>query len=238
MNYFAHGLPLIDSPYALAGVSLPDWLSVVDRKVRVRRRNAVPLVGDSDPRVHELARGIVRHHDDDHWFHATAAFAELQWKFTVLVRDTLGDERGLRPSFLGHILVELLLDASLIADDRQMLAAYYEALGSISSSQVQQQAERIAGRPAPRLAEFVDIFLRVQFLYDYLDDGKLLFRLNQVMSRVRLPPLPPRFVDILPSARAEVDRRREELLTRPAELLEPTRTPVSEPPSPLDTRPS
>ena len=44
MNYFAHGHRFVDDPYFLAGTAVPDWLSVVDRKVRVRaaQRDASP----------------------------------------------------------------------------------------------------------------------------------------------------------------------------------------------------
>lgn len=214
MNYFAHGLPLLDDPYMLAGVSVPDWLSVVDRKVRARKKFAAPLTDHDDPKVAALAKGIVRHHDDDDWFHATAAFNELQWDFTVRVRDCLGEDRGLRPSFLGHILVELLLDASLIAEQPDRLDAYYDSLAKTDSTVIQQQIESMTGRRVPRLAEFVELFLRVRFLYDYLDDGKLLGRLNQVMSRVRLAEIPSAFAALLPGMREAVDQRRDELLHR------------------------
>jgi hypothetical protein len=49
-------------------------------------------------------------------------------------------------------------------------------------------------------------------LWDYADDGKLMMRLNQVMSRVGLPPLPSEFRQVLPDARAQVARRADELL--------------------------
>ena len=64
-----------------------------------------------------VAGGILQHLRDDARFHATRAFAETSLELTVRVRDALGGETGLRPAFLGHLLVELLLDAALIADD-------------------------------------------------------------------------------------------------------------------------
>jgi len=212
MNYFAHGLPLIDDPYMLAGVSVPDWLNVVDRKVRARRKFAEPLADHPHSETRRLARGIVRHHDDDDWFHATAAFHQLQWDFTVLARDALREERGLRPSFLGHILIELLLDAALIEDDSQRLDDYYRALQAVSPEFVQLQIEHMTGRSVPRLAEFVGLFLQSRFLYDYRDDAKLLRRLNQVMHRVRLPSLPESFLGVLPEMRSAVYAKRFELL--------------------------
>ena len=36
MNYLAHGFRFTDEPYFLAGTAAPDWLSVIDRKMRLR----------------------------------------------------------------------------------------------------------------------------------------------------------------------------------------------------------
>ena len=85
------------------------------------------------PRVAALARGIAQHHADDAWFHSSAAFAELSWRFTAQLRDVLAPDEGMRPSFLGHILVEILLDAELIARRSDVLARYYDALDRIAA---------------------------------------------------------------------------------------------------------
>src|SRR6185436_8030726 len=127
----------VHDPYLLAGTAVPDWLSVVDRKVRARSKNATRFVEDPDPRVAAVACGVVQHHFDDDWFHQTRAFAELSLKFTVSVRDLLPPDDGLRPSFLGHILVELLLDAHLAAQTPGLLDAYYQALESIDAGVVE-----------------------------------------------------------------------------------------------------
>src|SRR5579863_4782510 len=104
MNYFAHGFAHVDDPWFLAGTAVPDWLNVSDRGVRVREKQAAPLVTDVDPRVAALARGIVQHHADDAWFHVTPVFAELSWSFASRLREVLAPDEGMRPSFLGHIL--------------------------------------------------------------------------------------------------------------------------------------
>ncbi len=216
MNYFAHGYAFVDDPWFMAGTAVPDWLNVSDRGVRVRARQTEPWLDDAEPRVAALARGIARHHADDGWFHGTAVFAELSWRFTARLRDVLGPDEGMRPSFLGHILVEILLDATLIARDPERLERYYTALETIDPAVVQQAVNRMAARPAVRLAGMIPLFARERFLWDYADDAKLCFRLNQVMRRVRLPALPERLIEFLPEARREVTARGEELLTRPA----------------------
>ena len=55
-------------------------------------------------------------------------------------------------------------------------------------------------------------FRRERVLWDYLEDGKLLVRLNQVMRRLGLGELPGRFGQLLAEARRLVESRKTELL--------------------------
>ncbi len=213
MNYFAHGRSFINDPYYLAGTAVPDWLVVVDRRVRVRPKHAEPFVADEDPRLSALARGILQHHADDAWFHVSRAFYELSTELTARIRARLPANGGFRASFLGHILVELLLDDVLIASDRAILDEYYAAMGRIDRLFVEQSINRMAPRSTDRLAWFIERFSSERFLSDYADDERLLFRLNQVMQRARLPQLPPSFVDLLSEARVLVRDDHEQLFT-------------------------
>lgn len=212
MNYFAHARGFLDRPYFAAGVSVPDWLTVADRPVRMRVRHAEPLMVDPDPIVAEVAAGVVQHLRDDARFHDTRAFAETSMTLTARVRDVLGGESGMRPFFLGHLLVELLLDAALIAENPDRLTEYYRVLDAVDPALVQAAVNRIAPRPTRRLAPFITLFLRERVLWNYLEDEKLGSRLNQIMNRVRLERLPDQFIQILPAARQLVMERKEALL--------------------------
>ena len=74
MNYLAHAYQYLNKPLFMSGTGVPDMLSVVDRKVRVRSRNLKPLIESSELEVAEIAAGIQQHLDDDRWFHATKIF--------------------------------------------------------------------------------------------------------------------------------------------------------------------
>jgi hypothetical protein len=211
MNYLAHGWRFTHDPYFLAGTAVPDWLCVADRGVRVRSKRAAEWIENSDSEIAAVARGICQHHADDHWFHETRAFAELSLDFSRRIRGALAADEGYRPWFLGHILVELLLDAALFEQQPERLAAYYAALAEVEGAVVEIAVNQIALRPAQRLGDFIRLFCSERFLYDYVDDGKLLMRLNQVMRRVRLPVLPLSFVELLPAMRDAVRRRQVEL---------------------------
>jgi hypothetical protein len=218
MNYFAHGRRFVEEPYFLAGTAVPDWLNVVGRQVKARSKLAQPFVIDADSRMSALAGGIVQHHADDRWFHETRAFAELSWHFTALIRDRLPADDGLRPSFLGHILVEILLDAALIARAPAELDAYYAALAGVDARWLEEAVARMATGYPNSLGDFITLFTRERFLWDYLDNGKLCYRLNQVMRRVGLAPLPPTFSELVPEMRRLVAERSGDLLAPPAPI--------------------
>jgi hypothetical protein len=220
MNYFTHAVRFLGDPdpYFIAGTGVPDWLTVADRQVRIRRRHLAAKLFDVDRQTAALARGIQQHFDDDASFHESRAFAELSLALSAEARDALAEPHGLRPAFLGHVLVEMLLDASLIAENPARLAEYYRLLESIDPGRVQEEVNRMAPQPTDRLAWLIREFCRDRILWDYLDDEKLLRRLSQVMRRVGLSELPDDFVALLPAARHLVDRRKAELLGPPDTL--------------------
>src|SRR5262249_47187241 len=132
----------------------------------------------------------------------------------IEIRDSLPGDEGFRPSFLGHILVELLLDATLAEESPRRLDDYYKALCSLNPRTVEQAISGLATKPAGRIAELIPRFIDERFLYDYLDDAKLLVRLNHIMRRVGLPQLPANLAQLFPAMRRKVRERAPELLIR------------------------
>lgn len=213
MNYFAHGRAFLDDPYFVAGTALPDWLSVVDRRVRVRGKHAEPYHDHVDARLASFARGLSQHHADDAWFHETQAFHELCGRFSRRLQAFDPADDSHRPGFLAHVLVELLLDATLAVEAPERLDAYYAAVAQVDAPWVEEAVEHIGPRRPEKLAWFIGRFVETRFLFDYLDDERLVFRLNQVLGRVGLPTLERRFVRALPWFREELAPRAPDLLT-------------------------
>ncbi|MBN1588439.1 MAG: hypothetical protein JW888_02895 [Pirellulales bacterium] len=212
MNYFAHALPFLDRPYLAVATGVPDMLMVVDRRIRVRSKHVIAFVNDPDPVQSAVARGMLQHFCDDRRFHDTPSFAELNLNFSVTIRDALGGESSMRPRFLAHLLVELLLDAALAAEWPDRLKAYYRALGAIDPDRLQTAFNRMAPRPTLRLAGMVRAVGRERFLSDYRQDDTLMVRLNQVLRRVGLETLPSDFVRLLAPMRRQTASRKDELL--------------------------
>ncbi|MCA9134226.1 MAG: hypothetical protein KDA45_13755 [Planctomycetales bacterium] len=213
MNYLAHAYLHLDDPYFAAGTALPDWMSFLDRKNRPRRQYALPVTEHPNPQVAAFAQGCVRHHDDDRWFHQTESFVTLSTAFAVELREILQPGMGHQAGFVGHISVELLLDAILCERQPSLLSRYYGLLDSLDALLVQSAANEICPRPVDQLASWIPRFVEVQFLASYQQDERLLESLNRVMRRIGLPPLPPQVASWLASARTRVRDTADQLLT-------------------------
>lgn len=212
MNYFAHGIRFLDRPLFLAGTAVPDWLSVADRKVRMRSKRVTPFVDHADSDLAEIARGVSQHLHDDDWFHRTRAFFDVTDAVSQHFRELLGRDDGFRPGFLGHITTELLLDAALIERQPDLIDCYYNVMAEVDADQIQDAVNLMGTSQTQRLTGFIEAFCQVQFLRDYTDSSRLLFRLNQVMRRVKLPQLPANTVDVLSASAGIVRKNVDELL--------------------------
>ena len=191
---------------------MPDWLSVADRGVRLRPRVVEPFRDHDDPIVAGIANGVLRHVHDDGWFHRAAAFYEVNGEVSRCIREALNNEEGYRYTFLGHVLAELLLDAALMELYPDELNEYYAVVNALDADRVQAAVNVMAKRPTHRLALLIQRFATVQFLRDYLDDARLLYRLNQVMQRVKLKPLPDAMLTAIRDSRQTLRDRRSALL--------------------------
>lgn len=212
MNYLAHGFRFLDSPLMVAGTAVPDWLSVADRRVRVRSRRIHEHLDSLDTDLRAIAEGMLQHLHDDDLFHRSVRFVMLEAELSMRFRRIMPDRFDHRPALLGHIVVELLLDDFIAQQMPEVLDGYYAALSQVSALQIEAAVNIVATRTTDRLAGFVRQFQASQFLYDYADDTRLLGRLNQVMKRVTLPPLDSGSLPVLRDARQLLNQHGEELL--------------------------
>lgn len=212
MNYLAHGYRFLDNPLKLAGTAIPDWLCVVDRKVRMRSRRIHEHLQCLEEPEQLIASGILQHLCDDDLFHRCPGFIMLESELSVRFRRLMPDPYDHRPPFLGHIVTELLLDSVIAEHVPEVLENYYAALGEIAPEQVEQLVNRLASRSTDRLAEFIEKFRAARILFDYSDDHRLLGRLNQVLRRVTLLPLDEQSLNVLRESRVLVRRHSADLL--------------------------
>ncbi|MCP4175586.1 MAG: hypothetical protein GY758_32975 [Fuerstiella sp.] len=213
MNYLAHGYRFLESPLFLAGTAVPDWLSVVNRRVRARSHLVRPAIEATDcHNVRDVGQGILQHHHDDDVFHRSQSFQQMEAELSVQFRRRMPDRFDHRPGFLGHIVVELMLDATLAVRDETLLDRYYSAMSLVDAAAVESAVNQMAAQSTDRLAWFIDRFREERFLDDYADDERMFVRINQVLKRVKLPAMDHCNIEVLAWARQLLLDRGQELV--------------------------
>lgn len=206
MNYLAHALAFLDdrqshTGWQVAGTSLPDWLRVVDKKARLRPDVLDAVHIGDDVRFEALRDGARRHHDDDLRFHADHTFDVVASDLAARLRAL---DAGLRASTLGHVLVEMLLDATLMAARPGLIERYYDVIDDLDEATIAAFARRATGRPLEHAEHLIDRFRRSRFLLAYQHDDGLLECLVGVCRRAGLQPPPPSSLALIATARQEL----------------------------------
>lgn len=214
MNYLSHGVAFLDEPLTMAGSVIPDLLSVVDRRCRLRLKRIEPLLEDPslDMSTRRVVEGFQAHLADDHWFHGSQAFVEVSGQLSRYFREAMPDDETHRVGFLGHIVVELLLDRWIMERDPESLQRFYESFASVDPQIVEYAVGLAASRKTDRIIPFWHRFIEERFLADYCDPALMLGRLNQVMRRVKLPALGPEIEEVLVRSYELVSQRATDLL--------------------------
>jgi hypothetical protein len=160
----------------------------------------------------EFLQGVIQHHVDDDAFHQNETFILTSATLSVALRAIHGRDSSIRSGFLGHIIIELLLDDTLSQSNPSLLQEYYKTVDSLDRDLVSKAASLAVGRHVVGLEKWIDRFVEERFLEDYSDDRRLLRRLNQIMKRVGLEQLGDETLAWLAFCRQEVNRNADKLL--------------------------
>lgn len=186
MNYLAHAWvlpPEPASPSLVLGALLPDLARALDRRAPRLERSAADRLEAWGAR--DLARGVRAHQAADAAFHALADFREGCRELspaTEAVRAAGGRARGF---FLTHVLLEMLLDASLLERDPGLLGRVRNALTGEPVREAARALEAAGFEAAAGLPDLAARFRDAGFFEDYASDRGVARRLAQVLGRAR-----------------------------------------------------
>ncbi len=212
MNCLAHAIRFLDQKWMAIGSGLPDWLGMCDRRVRLREKHVGPFMEEDSP-IGGLCRGVNQHWVDDDWFHVTPTFHALSAKIGKMFKEKFDAGDNFRSGFLGHVAMELLLDAILTEHKPTVMDEYYGLVASVDAKELQDMVNSLGAKQTEALVPFLKRYREEEFLRDYMTDKGLLYRLNRVLARVRLDPLPDTADGVIAASRKLVRDATPELVS-------------------------
>lgn len=176
--YFDRSNP---DPYQVMGGVLPDLVKNVrkDWTFRPERRT----VENPSPELLSILTGWKQHISIDSIFHCSDFFNH----HTALIRTAIApvlERSPVRPSFLAHISLELMLDSLLQTEGIVDPDHFYTQLSKCSRPYLEQfLAMNNADRP-DLFFPFLEEFIHSRYIHTYRDPVQIMYALNRICMRL------------------------------------------------------
>lgn len=173
--------------YSVLGMVLPDLIKNADKSWNLNPQKDEYLFFDV-PAYASLLSGWKRHLEVDLIFHSSSFFKEQTAILKKLILPVL-QTGPVKPFFLAHIGLELVLDHLLITQNHVNTDRFYEQLAAANTGELEGFL-RLAGlRDQQRFAKFLADFISSRYLFSYENMEHITYALNRICMRLWKNPL-------------------------------------------------
>jgi hypothetical protein len=187
MNFLSHFYFDKDNPdsYVVLGTILPDLLKNANKEWIIHpEKNKLFF---QKPEHVSLYKGYQRHLAVDRIFHNSDFFKNYQHQFKKILKEGMETSK-VKPFFVGHIALELLLDHFLIMRKLVDIDLLYHQLNKVETKIVDEFLILNGITDTQQYDNFFNKFKTEQYLYSYLDLEKISYAIKRICMRIWLNP--------------------------------------------------
>lgn len=140
------------------------------------------------PKLRSLLSGWKRHLAVDRYFHNSSFFNQHTSEIRKSIAPVL-QSSPVRPSFVAHIALELMLDSLLLTREIINAHDFYDHLKRSDRHSVTHFLELNDLRDTRLFLDFFDTFLEVNYLHSYRESHNIMYALNRICMRIWHDPL-------------------------------------------------
>jgi len=168
------------------GMVLPDLIKNANKDWNLNPQKDEYLFRDV-PHYNALLTGWKRHLELDKLFHSSLFFKEQTAILKQLILPVL-QSGPVKPFFLAHIGLELVLDHLLLTRSVTSTARFYDQLQRANTDSLAGFL-RLAGLPdQPRFDQFLNGFISSRYLFSYEQMENITYALNRICMRLWKDP--------------------------------------------------
>src|ERR1700753_2696638 len=188
MNFLSHFYFDRDTTdcYLVLGTVMPDLLKNADKNVIIHPEK----LHHPNGAVNSIIRGWKKHLEVDRYFHGSQFFTEHSHQ---LKKELLPAVEGspVKPFFLGHIALELILDNLLLTTHKVTADGFYEHLDGCEE-RIVDEFLKFAGLQNPSVFfKYYDDFKRSRYVYTYAKAKEVAYALKRICMRIWTNPFTP-----------------------------------------------
>jgi hypothetical protein len=175
-----------DNCYLILGTVLPDLLKNADKTIVLHPEK----LHHPDNEVNSIIKGWKKHLEVDRYFHSSDFFLTHSHQLKKLLAPAI-EGSPVKPFFLGHIALELILDNLLLTTNKITVDGFYKHLEGCETNLIDEFLIFAGLADTSVFFKFYDDFKRSRYLYSYADTKEIAYALKRICMRVWNNPFTP-----------------------------------------------
>jgi len=206
MNFLSHYYfdRFTTNCYHTLGTVLPDLLKNADKTIVIHPEK----LQHPDKNINDIILGWRKHLEVDRFFHSSGFFTARSHALKNLLAPAISGS-PVKPFFLGHIALEIMLDSLLITNKKISVDDFYSHLGSCKTEVIREFLNFSGLKETDKFFKFYEEFKRSRYLETYAENHQVAYAVKRVCMRVWKDPFT-----------AEQEERMTALLTAYRSALE------------------
>src|SRR5690606_23054016 len=170
------------NPELVLGCVLPDLIKNADKDINVLPHKYESRF-DGNPKLVAIYRGWARHVEADRSFHNAPFFYTRTHELKSLLAPIVAGT-PIRPSFLSHIALELLLDHLLLAHRAVHESDFYECLAAVDREAVARFLQLCDVEDTAFFFTYFNSFMRAQYIGSYRHFDQITYAVINICRRL------------------------------------------------------
>jgi hypothetical protein len=188
MNFLSHYYFDRDTTncYHTLGTVLPDLLKNADKHIIIHPEK----LRHPDTQINDIIKGWQKHLEVDRYFHSSDFFLTHSHRLKNLLAPVIVGS-PVKPFFLGHIAIELLLDNLLLTTGKVSVDDFYAHLSGCSNDVIRKFLNFAGLQDTDRFFRFYEKFKINRYLETYVETQQVAYALKRICMRVWDNPFTP-----------------------------------------------
>jgi hypothetical protein len=185
MNFLSHFYfdRNVTDCYHILGIVLPDLLKNADKTIVLHPEK----LHHPDEGINCIIKGWNKHLEVDRYFHSSDFFLTHSHQLKKQLAPVITGS-PVKPFFLGHIALELILDNLLITTNTVSADTFYEHMAGCEQEVIQEFLTFAGLKDSSKFFRFFEGFKRDGYLHTYSETPKIAYALKRICMRVWKDP--------------------------------------------------
>jgi hypothetical protein len=181
MNFLSHYYfdRNVTNCYFILGTVLPDLLKNADKTIILHPEK----LQHPNLHVNSIVTGWNKHLGVDRYFHSSDFFTTHAHELKKLLAPVIA-ESPVKPFFLGHIAVELIIDNLLLTTGKIKVDDFYDHLKGCDNAVIEEFLTVAGLKDTTRFFSFYEGFKKVGYLHTYSETEQIAYALKRICMRV------------------------------------------------------